>query len=98
MKQQFKKAVIETTELRALFILGLVLCLRAWHAIPSLRPTQLIIPATIAQVILLTASVLFSKNFIAINAIGNFIIVGIFLFPILRQPPKPTAHWLKLEK
>lgn len=95
MKERFKKAVTETTEFRALFILGLVLFLRAWRAIPSLKPVQLLIPATVVQVIILTASALFSNHFITVFAIGNFIVVGIFLFPILRQPPKPKAHWLK---
>lgn len=98
MKERFKKAVLETTELRALLILGLLLCLRAWRAIPKLRPTQLLLPATLLQMIVFVIAALNKENFLIILAIGNFIIVGLAMLPSTFIRPKASVEHAAAEK
>lgn len=95
MKQRFEKAVIETTDLQALLALGLLLCLRAWRAIPKLRPIHLILPATITQVVFLGIAVFNIHKLFFIYSIGIFVLIAVFMFPMLRQQSKPSAHWVR---
>lgn len=95
MKKRFRDAVEQSTEIHALFVLGVVLFLRAWRAIPTLRPHQILIPATISQITVFIISVFNIEQFIIINAIGNMLIVGIALFPSTFQKQKSAIHWVK---
>lgn len=95
MKKRFQKSLEHASEARALFVLLVVLALRARRVIPTLRPMQLLIPATLMQIAVLMIAAFFPHNFILIFAVGNFIVVGIVLFPFLALQPKPSAHWVK---
>lgn len=94
MNNWFKKAVIETTETRALFLLLFVLCLRAWRAIPNIRPIQLLFPATISQITVFIIAAFNTDKFLYIVAIGNLLILSIVLFPATLQR-NPKFHWVK---
>lgn len=98
MKQRFEKAVLESTELKALLALGLLLCLRAWRAIPHLHPIQILVPATLLQMIVFIVAALNRDNLFFILAIGNFIVVGLALFPMTLAKPKPSVDQVKIEK
>lgn len=63
--------------------------------IPSLRPIQLVIPATVAQIVAFILAALLPGKFFIIFLTGLFIVIGVFMFPMLRQPQKQTAHWVK---
>lgn len=95
MKKRFEKAVIQTTELQALLALGLLLCLRAWRAIPKLRPDHLAIPATLAIILTLVIAASSPLKFFLIFFTGLFITLAIIMLPMLRQPSKPSAHWIR---
>lgn len=95
MRQRFEKAVIESSEIKALITLGVLLCLRAWRMIPKLRPNHLAIPATLSIILTITFAAYTPMKFLFIFSTGLFIVLAIFMFPMLRQPPKPTAHWVK---
>jgi hypothetical protein len=88
MKKQFEKAVIESTEIRALFVLGVVLVLRAWRALPHLRPHQLLFPITFMQIIVFVISALDPTQFLQTFAVGNLVIVAIGVFPMTLQKVK----------
>lgn len=92
MKKRFEKAVIESSEIKALLALGLLLCLRAWRNIPKLRPVQLAIPSTLAMILTLTIAAFSPTKFFLVFFTGLFITLAIFMFPMLRQPSKPSAH------
>lgn len=98
MKKQFTEAVKSSTEFRALFVLGVLLILRAWRSIPKLRPMQLALPATLTLIITFIISAYSPFKFILIFSTGLFIVLAVFMFPMLRQPPKPTAHWIKADE
>lgn len=95
MKKQFTEAVKNSTELCALLALGLLLCLRAWRVIPKLRPVHLALPATLALITTLIIAAYTPLKFLTIFFTGLFIVLAVFMFPMLRQPPKPSAHWIK---
>lgn len=95
MKQRFEKAVIESSELRALVVLGVLFCLRVWRAIPNLRPYHLAIPATLASIFTLVIAASSPLKFFVVFLTGLFIVLAIFMFPMLRQPSKPSAHWIR---
>ena len=92
MKRRFNKALELSTELRAFLVLLVVIVMRARRAIPTLRPTQLLIPATLMQITVLMIAAFFPHNFIVIFAVGNFIVVGIVLIPVLTLQPKSNIH------
>jgi hypothetical protein len=94
VKSRLYKALEETSELRVFFVLLVILALRAWRIIPTLRPQQIIIPATLLQIFILVIAACFSQHFISTVAIGNFIVVGIALLPMTF--PRPIkAHWVR---
>lgn len=95
MEKRFYRAVEEASELRALFVLLVVYALKIYRIIPTLRPTQLLIPATISQIIIFMIAALRIENFISTIAIGNLIIVAIAIFPSTFQQPALKAHWVK---
>lgn len=95
MKRQFNKSLESASEARALLVLLLVYAIHAKRIIPTLRPHQLILPATFMQIIVLTVAALNTDHFLFIFAIGNLTVVAIALLPFLMIPPKPTAHWVK---
>lgn len=97
MKKRLLKAIENTSELRALFVLCVLLALRAWRVIPNLRPNQLAIPAALSLIITLIIAASSPGRFIVIFPTGLFIVMAIFMFPMLQKPPRPTAHWLKDE-
>lgn len=88
MKKQFRDAVERSTELRAIFVLGVVLVLRAWRALPHLRPQQLLFPITFMQLIVFIIAALEPTRFFYVFAIGNFVVVGIGIFPMTLQKVK----------
>lgn len=92
MKRRFDKSLEQATEVRALFVLLVVMYLRARRAIPTLRPIQLLIPATMMQIAVLIFAAFFPNNFIVIFAVGNFIVVGIVLLPFLMYPKNSHIH------
>ncbi len=95
MKKRFIEAVKNTTEARALLVLGVLLTIRAWRSIPKLRPMHLALPATLALITTLIIAAYTPLKFLLIFSTGLFIVLAIVMFPMLRQPPKPTAHWIK---
>ena len=92
MKRRFNKALELSSELRAFLVLLVVIAMRARRAIPTLRPIQLLIPATLMQITVLMIAAFFPYNFIVIFAVGNFIVVGIVLIPFLMLQPKSNIH------
>lgn len=98
MKNRFYKAVEQASETRALFVLLVVLTLRAWRAIPNLRPHHLLVPITLTQIILFIFTAITTPHLLIQNiAIGNLLIVGIANIPTLFQRPKPKFHWVNNE-
>lgn len=97
MKKQFIQAFKNTNEARALLVLVVLLSLRAWRTIPKLRPTHLAIPATLALITTLVIAAYTPLKFLFIFSTGLFIVLALVMFPMLRQPPKPTAHWVKAD-
>ncbi len=95
MKSRFNRSLEQATEVRALFVLLVIMFLRARRIIPTLRPIQLLIPATMMQIAVLMIAAFFPHNFIVIFAVGNLLVVGIVLVPFLLLQPKPTVHWVK---
>lgn len=95
MKQRFDKAVIEASEIRVLLALGVLLFLRAWRAVPKLRPAHLAVPATLAIIFTLVIAASSPLKFFIIFFTGLFITLAVFMFPMLRQSPKPSAHWIR---
>jgi hypothetical protein len=85
MNRRLQETVSKTTETRAVFVLLVVLVLRAWRTIPSLRPIDLVFPATLAQILIFIVASLWPQQFIFILAIGNFIIVLFAMFPVMFQ-------------
>lgn len=98
MKDHFTQAVKRTTETKALLVLIVLLILRAWRTIPKLRPIHLALPATIALITTLIISAYTPYKFLLIFSTGLFIVLAIVMFPMLRQPPKPTAHWIRADE
>lgn len=94
MKKQYEKAVLDASQSRVLFVLLIVLTLRAWRAIPTLRPIQLLLPATVSQISVFVIALMNMDKFIYVVVIGNLIILGIAIFPSIFQP-KLKAHWVK---
>lgn len=95
MRQRLEEAIKNSSEARAYFVFGVLLILRAWRAIPKLRPIHLILPATIALISILIIAAYTPLKFLFIFSTGLFIVLAIVMFPMLRQPSKPTAHWVK---
>lgn len=95
MKKRFKNAVVASSELKALLILGLLLCIRAWRTIPHLRPRHLVMPASFAIITVFIIAALSPQKFMLIFSTGIFIVLAVAMFPMLHQQPKPTAHWVK---
>lgn len=98
MKNRFHSAIIDASETRAMFVLMVVIFLRAKRIIPTLRPHHLLIPATTLQIIVFVFAALHPEHFIPTLAIGNFIIVGIAILPSTFQHPKPSVHWVKTQQ
>jgi len=98
MKKQFTEAVKSSTEFRALLALILLVSLRAWRSIPKLRPIHLALPATLALITTIIIAAYTPLKFLLIFSTGLFIVLAIVMFPMLRQPPKPTAHWVKADE
>jgi hypothetical protein len=64
------------------------------YKISLLRPQQIIIPATLLQIVVLILAALHPHNFIFIVSIGSFIVVALALLPMtLPRPLK--AHWIR---
>lgn len=97
MRRRFRETVERSTELRALFVLGVVLILRAWRSIPYLRPTQLLVPATLMQIVIFVTAAIKEKDFLLNLAIGNLIVVGLALMPMTLAKPKPTMDKASFE-
>jgi len=97
MKKQFEKAVHASSEVRALFVLLVIMALRVWRFIPTLRPQHLLVPASLLQMIVFVIAALNPHKFISIASIGFFIVVGFALIPSTFQRPKstPTVHWVQ---
>lgn len=92
-KKYLKNLILETSESRALFLLIVLQLLRLKRAIPFLRPRQIIVPVTIAQIL---AFILAARHpsFLILSALANLIIVGIALIP--STYPRPIqAHWVR---
>jgi len=98
MRKQFTEAVKSSTDFRALLALGLLLYIRAWRSIPKLRPIHLALPATLALITTIIIAAYTPLKFLLIFSTGLFIVLAITMFPMLRQPPKPTAHWVKADE
>ena len=94
MKNQFTQAVKNTTEARALLVLAVLLTIRAWRTIPKLRPMHLALPATLALITTIVIAAYTPLKFLLIFSTGLFIVLAVFMFPMLRQPAKQTAHWV----
>ncbi len=92
MNRRIYEAVEQASEFRAFIVLLVVLILRARRAIPSLRPTQMLVPLTLAQVLVLVASA-FSDKSIYVFAIGNLIVVWLAMLPSMFPRP-PRVHWV----
>ena len=95
MKKRFEKAVLESSEIRVLFVLLVVLGLRVWRIIPTLRPQHLLVPASLLQMIVFVIAALNPHKFIPIASIGFFVVVGFALIPSTFQRPRTTAHRIK---
>lgn len=94
MNRRLYDAVAQTSEARALFVLLVVLSLRAWRSIPHLRPVHLLIPLSLAQIILFVITALHPHNFLYTFSAGCFFIALFSLLPI--TVPRPLkAHWVK---
>lgn len=98
MKNRLLDAVKNSTEIRALIVLIVLLILRAWRAIPHLRPTQLLVPASLMQMLVFITAAINEENFILNLAIGNFIVVGLALLPMTFAKPNKSADPVHIEK
>ena len=98
MRKRFKEQVEQASELRALFVLIVIYALRARRIIPTLRPHQLLIPATILQIIIFIVAITTTENFILTIAVGNLIVVALAIYPSTFQQPKQPVHWVKHER
>ena len=60
----------------------------------QLHPRQILIPATLLQILIFILAAYSSQHFISTLAIGNLIVVGIALLP-MTLPRAFKAHWIK---
>ena len=94
MNRRFYDAVSQASEGRALIVLMVVLTLRAWRAIPHLRPVHLLIPLSISQILLFVFTALDPRTFFFMFPAGSFVIAWFAILPL--SFPKPVkAHWVK---
>lgn len=94
MNRRFYNAVEKASEFRAFIVLIIVLSIRAYRAIPHLRPINLFIPLSISQIILFIITAFNPRTFPFMFSAGNFAITCFAIIPLLFQ--KPTkAHWVK---
>ena len=95
MKKRFNQALEQATIFHTLYVLLVVIYLRARHALPNLRLRHLLFPAVFAQIIVFFFAIQFPA-FLFFSAIGNLIIAGIAFYPSTIQRPLPIrAHWVK---
>lgn len=94
MNRRLYDAVEQASEVHALFVLMVVLILRAWRTIPTLRPVQLLFPLSIAQITLFVITALDPQKFLYLFSAGSFVIAWFALLPLYF--PRPLkAHWVK---
>ena len=94
MKSRFYKSLEQASEFRTLFVLLVVLALRARRIIPTLRPHHLLIPAVITQIIIFSLAALHPDTLFITATIGNLIIVGIAIYPSTTKRSF-KAHWVR---
>lgn len=64
--------------------------------IGSLRPLQLLIPASLLQMAVFGLSfVFYPEVFLPLSALGNLIIAGLAMLPGLLRPERVQMHWVK---
>lgn len=94
MNRRFYDAVEQASEFRAFIVLMVVLSIRAWRAIPNLRPVHLLFPLSISQIILFIVTASDPQTFLFMFSAGNFVIAWFAILPL--SFPKPiTAHWVR---
>lgn len=98
MKKHLLEALKNSSDARAYLVYGVLLVLRAWRSIPHLRPTQLLVPATLLQMAVFIAAAIKEENFFINLAIGNFIVVGLALIPMTFTKSKSIVDQVKIEK
>ncbi len=91
MHHRLYNALRRSSEMRALFVLGIVIVLRAWRVIPTLRPHQMMMPAALMQIIVLVLAGL-TEHFIFGFVIGNFVIVAFLMLPLMLRPAEVKAQ------
>jgi len=95
MNRKYLNHLIEDiSDIRALLVLSVLLFLRFKRTIPTLRPRQIIIPATIAQIIIFTIAAFHPTTLLTVAAIGNLIVVAIAIYPST-YPHQIKAHWVR---
>lgn len=88
MNRKLRNAIFKASNLRTIIVLAVVVLLRAWRIIPTLKPIQLVIPITLLQIIVFVVAAFHVNNFIMIVGIGNIAIVGLAMFPSTFQKTK----------
>jgi hypothetical protein len=97
MKERFIKAVIQSSDLQVLIVIGVLLIRRAWRIVPNLRPRHILLPSAFAQIAIFVYAALSPiEKFLPLFAVGNLVIIAIATLPMLVQPQKPSAHWVRL--
>jgi hypothetical protein len=78
-------------------LIQLYIAARVFFAVdlPRLGPRRILIPSAFAQITVFVYAALSPVDkFLPLFAVGNLIIIALAIFPMLVQPPKPTAHWV----
>lgn len=97
MRHRLHDALHHSSEIRALFVLIVLIALRAWRKVLTLRPYQMAMPAALLQIIIFVLAAL-TEHFILGFAVGNFMIAALIMLPVMLKPAEVKVHWVRPEE
>lgn len=98
MRRRLHNALRHSSEMRALFVLIIVVILRTWRRIPTLRPHRMIMPAALLQVVVFLLAAFTPEQFVLKFAAGNFIIAAALMLPLTLRPAEVRVHWVRSQE
>lgn len=93
-KKYFYNLMTSASSTHLLVAVLVAILLKIKSALPTLQPHQILIPATIAQIIIFIYAALEPRTMLIVATLGNLIVVAIAIFP--STYPRPIrAHWVR---
>jgi hypothetical protein len=66
------------------------------YKISLLRPIQVLVPATLAQIMVFILAASFAiEKFILLTILGSLVVACLAMIPLMCQPSPAKAHWVR---